>query len=183
MAYKDKKDELKYYREYYLKNKIKKLAYRKEYYSKNRIKLISKMKEYYSKYSKNNKEKISIKNKKWYLKIKNDRLEYWRIYDKNMRKTNENYIIKKRLRSRLNQEKIRYLNKGKCFFSSKYGIDYASIMEHLKPFPQDISKYHIDHIKPLCSFDLTDPQKVRNAFAPENHQWLLAGENLKKGGR
>lgn len=28
-----------------------------------------------------------------------------------------------------------------------------------------------------------DPNQVKQAFAPENHQWLLAEENLKKGGK
>ena len=64
--------------------------------------------------------------------------------------------------------------------SKKYGIDYKAIIEHLKPFPKDISIYHIDHIKPLCSFDLTSPKEVKKAFAPENHQWLLARDNLMK---
>jgi hypothetical protein len=43
--------------------------------------------------------------------------------------------------------------------------------------------YHIDHIVPLAAFDLTDENQVRLAFAPENHQWLLAKENLETGAR
>jgi len=40
--------------------------------------------------------------------------------------------------------------------------------------------YVIDHIRPLCSFDLTDPEQVKIAFSPENHRWLLAEENARK---
>ena len=57
------------------------------------------------------------------------------------------------------------------------------IIEHLKPFPKDLSKFHIDHIKPLCSFDLTDFEQIKMAFTPENHQWLTIKQNLSKGGR
>ena len=88
--------------------------------------------------------------------------------------------MRHRLRSRLNIVFKKYSN-GKYFPSNKYGINYKEIIEHLKPFPKDISGYHIDHIKPLCSFDLTDPEQIKEAFAPENHQWLLAEDNRKKG--
>ena len=67
--------------------------------------------------------------------------------------------------------------------SKKYGINYKAIIEHLKPFPENISEFHIDHIKPLCSFNLEDPEEIKIAFAPENHQWLTIQENLSKGGR
>jgi len=41
----------------------------------------------------------------------------------------------------------------------------------------------VDHIKPLCTFDLIDPIQIKEASVPENHQWLLATENLQKGGK
>ena len=73
--------------------------------------------------------------------------------------------------------------------ASKYGIDYQIIINHLQPFPEDISKYHIDHIKPLVSFTFikedgsTDLEEIKKAFAPSNLQWLTAHENISKGGR
>lgn len=70
--------------------------------------------------------------------------------------------------------------------SKRYGINYQKIIEHLKPFPEDLSKYHIDHIRPLCSFQFinldgsTNLDEVKKAFSPENHQWLTVQENLRK---
>lgn len=58
------------------------------------------------------------------------------------------------------------------------GIDYAAIARHLGPKPGD--GYHVDHILPLCQFDLSQWDQVLRAFAPENHRWLKAGENLKR---
>lgn len=76
-----------------------------------------------------------------------------------------------------------YTKDGKVKSSDEYGINYKKIIEHLKPFPEDQSKYHIDHIKPLCSFNLENPDEIEEAFAPENHQWLLAEDNLSKGSK
>jgi len=95
----------------------------------------------------------------------------------------QEYRIKHLLRNSLGQALRKYTNSGKIMSSKKYGIDYKAIIEHLKPFPEDMKKYHIDHIKPLCLFDLTDPEEVKKAFAPENHQWLLKEENLKKASK
>ena len=175
----NKKD---YYKKWYLKNKLKKKKQVREYYWKNRTELLLKNREWGKKWRKENKEKISIKGKKYYQKTKKKRLKYWREHNYRRRKVDLNYAIKQRLRSRLNTERKRYTEKNKCLSDKKHGINYKKIMEHLKPFPKDISKFHIDHIKPLCSFDLTDPKQLKIACSPENHQWLLAEDNIKKGG-
>jgi hypothetical protein len=82
---------------------------------------------------------------------------------------------------------INYYKKFGIVIKSKSGlIDYDKIIEHLKPFPQNIKNYHIDHIKPLCKFKLVNNdgtlnvEEIKKAFAPENHQWLTAEQNQKK---
>ena len=67
--------------------------------------------------------------------------------------------------------------------SKKYGIDWKKVIEHLKPFPENIGDFEIDHIIPLHTFDLNYPEQVKKAFAPENLQWLLRIENRKKSGK
>jgi hypothetical protein len=42
-------------------------------------------------------------------------------------------------------------------------------------------EWHIDHIRPCASFDLTDPEQQRLCFHWSNLQPLWAKENLKKG--
>jgi len=44
-------------------------------------------------------------------------------------------------------------------------------------------EWHIDHIKPCCSFDLTDPKQQKECFHYSNLQPLWAVDNLKKGGK
>ncbi|MFH1899815.1 MAG: hypothetical protein ABIJ83_00910 [Patescibacteria group bacterium] len=98
-------------------------------------------------------------------------------------KKDKNFKIGMRLRNLLNYALKSYTEKGKTFSSRKYGINYNKIIEHLMPFPENIGNWHIDHIKPLSSFNLEDIEEVKKAFAPENHQWLLASENISKGNK
>lgn len=43
--------------------------------------------------------------------------------------------------------------------------------------------WHLDHIKPLCSFNLSDPKEVKLANHYTNLQPLWAKENIRKGGK
>lgn len=114
------------------------------------------------------------------------RREYDNNYEKNRKKTDKEYAIKKRLRQRFTDAFRYYTKNGKIRKTSEYGINYDNIIKYLKPFPKDIKKYHIDHIKPLCSFKFinkdgsTNLKEIKKAFAPKNHQWMLVNKNLIK---
>ena len=66
------------------------------------------------------------------------------------------------------------------------GCTPNQIKEHLESqFVNGMSwenrhKWHIDHIKPCCSFNLTDPQEQRKCFHYTNLQPLWAKDNYKK---
>ena len=102
---------------------------------------------------------------------------------------NPNFMISVKIRNSLYQALNLYTELGKIMSSRQYGIDYKKIIEKLIiELPEDFErrKYHIDHIKPLCSFYFinkdgsTNLEEVKKAFAPENLRWLLAEDNLKK---
>jgi hypothetical protein len=44
-------------------------------------------------------------------------------------------------------------------------------------------EWHLDHIKPLASFDLTDPEQVEEACIFFNFQPLWSDDNFKKGAK
>lgn len=85
-----------------------------------------------------------------------------------------------RLRHRLREAFKRFSKNGKVGTSKDYGIDWNAILENLGPCPGNLKDYHIDHIRPLSLFDFDNPEQVKQAFAPNNHQWLRKEENLKK---
>lgn len=134
------------------------------------------------KYRDNNPEKRKEQNKRY---RKNHPGKDWE-YMKNRQATDKNFNVLCKLRHRLYLALNKYSKKGKTRNSDCYGVDYNAIIKHLKPFPEDISKYHVDHIKPLSKFKFinsdgsTNLEEIKKAFAPENHQWLLAEDNLKK---
>jgi len=89
----------------------------------------------------------------------------------------------RRLRVRLRHAFRSYSEHGKVKKSDEYGIDYRAICEHLGSCPGKWGDWHIDHIVPLSFFDFDDPEQIKKAFAPENHRWVTAAENLKKGAK
>lgn len=157
----------------------------KEYYEINK----EKIKESSKRWRENNPEKAKENYKRWCennLEKEKESSKRWR--ENNPERTKElhkrwyeNNPVLVSLRNRLQKVFKLYSKTGKCGSSKKYGIDYQAIIEHLGLCPGDRNEYHIDHIRPLCSFDFDDLEQIKQAFAPENHQWLTAEENLKKG--
>lgn len=84
-----------------------------------------------------------------------------------------------RLRNRLRKALVAYSTEGKTTASSEYA-DFMAIIRHLGPCPGPLTEWEIDHIKPLCAFDFSDPEQARAAFLPANHQWLTTEQNRRK---
>jgi hypothetical protein len=148
--------------EYYLKNKLK-FAKRIKIYRKNHIK---EREEYLQKY----KKRIAQKANK---------------YKKIRFKTNINYRILITLRTRLH---IALKNNSKFYTTKRLiGCSIKFLKQYLeKQFKQGMSwsnygKWHIDHIQPCASFDLSKLSEQRKCFHYTNLQPLWAEENLRKG--
>lgn len=144
-----------------------------------------------SKKGKEAKKRDRLKNKIWYKKYQKEYNQIPEVKKRlsirnyNLNINDPQYNIKKRLRSSLNRS-VKKSVENKKINSKGFGIDWNKIIEHLKPFPKNIKLYHIDHIRPLCSFEFvrldgsTDFSEIQKAFSPENHRWLTIEENLRR---
>lgn len=145
----------------------------RKYHWENREHELQRHRNYYLK----NKEKCCAATNRWRKKDRKNNSEKYRKYAKMIYRRRTTEI---RLRARLVHAFRDYSTKGKQRSSDEYGIDYIAIIHHLGPCPGNREEWHIDHIKPLSLFDFDDPEQIKQAFAPENHQWLLARDNLEK---
>jgi hypothetical protein len=163
-----------YIKDWNASNKVK----RKVYYESNKNKIKVKQKVY----NNNNREKIKLQ-KKAYREINKDKLN---SYVKNKRKKNIQYKLRHNLRTRLG-DSIRGKQK-----SGSAVKDLGCTVEQLKQYLESkfqpgmtwdnwtTDGWHIDHIKPLSSFDLTDRKQLLEACHYTNLQPLWAKDNLSK---
>ena len=146
-----------------------------------------KRKAYSSEYYYNNKSK--------YLErqiTKKDHINELNRVRRSFRRENDPvYVLTRRLRSRI---RIALNGKSKSKSSMELlGCDLVTARAHLQNTAinngytsfdinnYNSSEYHIDHIKPCSSFDLTDPIQQAECFNYKNLQILTAYENLSKG--
>jgi hypothetical protein len=120
--------------------------------------------------------------KRFYRKHKEELKVKRNKFVKMKRKTDMNFKIRHDTRTRINQIVKKAISK-ELKIQLRKGIRYLAIAQLLiNTIPKDYNErvYQIDHIKPLCSFDLTKEEDFKEAFAPENHRWLLAKDNFAK---
>ena len=172
--YEENKDKIKVGKSvYYQKTKNE----RKNYYQKNKDKISEYQKVYYQK----NKDIIKVKNK---LKDKNEFLSKRRVYERKKRKNDIQFKLSRALRNRLY-----VIKKQKVGSAVK---DLGCTIDELKIYLESKFQsgmtwdnwtsdgWHIDHIKPLSSFDLTNREQFLEACHYTNLQPLWAKDNLLK---
>lgn len=142
-------------------------------------------------YRKRNKEKVNERKNTWYANKEKRReyrktmSDYHRKYWKERRKRDPIFRIKNNLRNRLNS-----IIKGKRSSLTKLlGCTEEEFKKHLETQFQSgmswdnygVGGWHIDHIKPLALFDLSDSKQIKLACHYTNLQPLWETDNLKKG--
>jgi hypothetical protein len=148
----------------------------REYYHKNKEEIKEKQKQYRGE----NRQKFRDTSKNWYEN--NGRDYYSKRYNNDI-----DFKIRATLRSRLNSA-IK-INQKAGSAVSDLGCSIDELKSYLESKFEDgmtwdnwtRDGWHIDHIKPLASFDLTNEEQFKKACHYSNLQPLWAEENLKKG--
>ena len=179
-AYRDsnkerKKAYLKAYREV---NKDKINVKSKAYYEANRDKILLQQKDYFEA----NKDKIRLQQKD-YFEANKDKIN---SYYKNKLKTDIQYKLSRNLRNRLRDAVKNNYKDGSAV--KDLGCSIKELKQYLESkFLPGMSwdnwtfyGWHIDHIKPLSSFNLTDRNQLLEACHYTNLQPLWATDNLIK---
>lgn len=188
-----KEEKREYNRQYYLRNKAKLCSKQNEYRVNNidRIKNYreenkDKINEYQRQYREENKETFSKYEKKRYSDERKEQIKKYHTSEKGKvqrRKTRKKSIYDT-WRSLLHSS-LKRMNKTKGSNSIDL-LDYSAteLKEHLEnQFTDGMTwdnhgEWHIDHIKPVSSFDEDTPPSVVNALS--NLQPLWAYDNLIK---
>lgn len=140
--------------------------------------------KYYSEYSKSECEKEKRRNrfKNYYYKNK----ERFTLKQRLRRKAEPNFRLANNLRSRI-WSALKGIGKNNNTIEL-IGCNIEELWIHLESkFQEGMSrenygKWHIDHIKPCCKFDLTISNQQKLCFHYTNLQPLWAIDNLKKSG-
>ena len=152
----------------------------KEYSRKHHKKSYENRKQHFKTYYQKNKERA----KKYQIKYRKENWEKIKEY----RRTPEVHLA--RQQRKYISSRIKKSGGVKQQSSGKYlGCTTEELMVHLeKQFQPGMSwdnhgydGWHVDHIRPCASFDLTDEEQVRKCFHYTNLQPLWAKDNLRKG--
>jgi len=112
------------------------------------------------------------------------RKEYQKRYENSLLKTNPNYMLAKKFRNIIYHAIVR----NTCILKAEnlLGCSIAFYRNYLSTkFIEDMSwdnygKWHIDHIIPLFSFDLSKEDQVKIALNFKNTQPIWPRNNIKK---
>ena len=171
-------------KKHYIENSEHLIIKAKNYYAKNTDIINTKHKEYVAKNSE------TIKNYQKDYKDKNSETikNYQKDYKRNRRNTDPIFKMVCNLRSRI-QIALKSQGATKDISSKElFGADQEFVWKHLESqFKEGMTRennnrkgWHIDHIKPMNSFDLNDPEQLKECCHYSNLQPLWWIENLQK---
>ena len=179
---------------YYKQNKERIAIKEKEYRTNNAFKISNtkkayrertkeQQKEYFQNYYKENKERI----KQYYENNKNKISVTKRNYERKQEKENIQMKTAKRLRTRFY---IAVRNRQKAGSAIRdLGCSVPEFLKYIEKLfepgmsHENYGSWHYDHIRPLCSFDLTNRDQVLQAVHYTNIKPTWAKDNLGKSGK
>lgn len=188
--YQEHREQLStYQKKYHESHKEKRNAYSRTYWRKNRETLCGQKR----KYTEENKERRKEYVKANIVRIREKQAERQRDRTKN----DIQYRLKKNLRKRIYDCVVRFNIEKRDSTMNLLGCLASDLVARLESMFQPgmswdnygeyragkLMTWHIDHIRPCSSFDLTDPEQQKQCFHYTNLQPLWAVDNIVKGAK
>lgn len=138
------------------------------------------------KYYLSNKENINIRNNEYNKKNRDIINKFVRKWQKEQLVNNIQFKLARRLRSRIRAALKNNKKQGSAVKDLGCSLKYLKIYLEKKFKPgmtwDNHGDWHIDHIRPLAKFDLSNRKEFLEAIHYTNLQPLWAEENMSKGG-
>lgn len=153
-----------------------------QYYQENKAEIKKRQRQYAC----NNRVARKQYQAQWREQNRSKYNEYQRNWKAKQYRNNIEFRLATLLRERLYSAIVGKSKAGSAI--QDLGCDLSALMSHLEvQFTKGMTwdnygQWHIDHIKPLCSFDLTDRIQFLQACHYKNLQPLWAQDNKIKGG-
>ena len=155
-------------------------------------------KEACKRYRENHPDRRKTSCKKWNDNNKDGRKKYYEVNKRTINRWNNEYTKQRRkndpefkfignARKRV-WDALRNNNKS-ATTKELLGAPVEEVRTHIESqFTEGMTwdnygQWHVDHIRPCASFDLTDPKQQKECFNYKNLQPLWAIDNMKKGAK
>ena len=182
--------------DYYFRNDTQKfynqckacmLIHQKSYESNNKEKIASRLANYYQ----NNEDKTAAKHAEYYQENKEKNAVYKQRnrdkineYNRNRRRNDENVRLIDNTRTRIHNALNRRSKSLRTGEILGIGIENYKIWLLFQMTPEmNFNNIHIDHVKPISSFDISNDNELLEAFNWRNTQPLLKQDNLRKSAK
>ena len=172
-----------YQKKYHEEHKEELKIYSKKYREEHKEEIVIRNKKYNDKH----KEEKKLYDKKYHQSHKKERKIYRKKYQIKRRKTDTRFKIAGNLRNRVYNAIKRNTKSLSTMLLIGCEMDY--LLFHLQSqFTKGMNwdnygKWHIDHIKPCCKFDLSKESEQKKCFNYKNLQPLWAEDNLAKSAK
>jgi hypothetical protein len=174
------KEKIKLQQKRYREKHKEKLKISKKIYRDNNK---EKAKIYRENYNLINKEKVKLSKKRYVINNK----EKINNYVKNRYQKENNFRLKMLLRHRIYMalKGIAKSKRTKDLLGCTIEELWCHLEKSFKPgmTKENYGKWHVDHIRPCSSFDLSKPEEQAKCFHYNNLQALWSYENISKGSK
>jgi hypothetical protein len=173
--------------EYYVINREEFLLYAKNYREENRESLAKKQREY----ARDHKEESAKQQREYREKNKEELRVYKKVYCRNRYQVDVEFKLVRNQRSRINSALKRNRKYGRTIKLLGCPVFWLKLHLESKLYNRKDGTtmswenytrkgWHIDHIRPCASFDLSDPSEQKACFHWTNLQPLWSEDNLSK---